>query len=406
MFPVYGEHFGLKAYPFSVGCDPEFLYDSPSYKKALVELSDGVRARDGMMVLTGEVGTGKTTLVRSLLRQIEDGRTRTAFISTLVFDFRELLHCVCRGFGLEDGALAADELSLFNDFVFAAYQNGDNVALAIDEAQHLSRDMLVGVKQLSDVEFDGEKLLQIVLVGEPDLEARLDEPGMQLNQSVASRWRLSPLSRTECREYIAKHLEIAGGAAAIFPEPTAEAVYAFSGGIPRLINTLCDRGLLAAYKRDETRVEREIIESIACSLHIDAAPQRQSAAASAPKRIALSRHGAVARSRNGNGLRGKANGAGSHGQAPVFQTAATASTVPPQSFDRLVAALTDAMGPMAALVVSERLVAMGELQASFPTQRFGELVEATGGEILSAPLKQRYRSIMAQELRALGAKSV
>src|ERR1051325_2221263 len=221
MLPVYGDHFGLNTRPFSVGSNPEFLYDSPSYKQAFVELSCAVTARGGMMVVTGEVGTGKTTLVRSLLRQIEDGRTRTAFVSTLIFNSRELLHCVCRGFGIEAGTSDADELSLFNDFVFAAYQNGGNVALAIDEAQHLPRDVLEGVRQLSDMDIAGEKLLQIVLVGEPELEARLAEPGMQrLNQRVASRWRLSPLSRAECREYIARHLEIAGGAAAIFPDPT------------------------------------------------------------------------------------------------------------------------------------------------------------------------------------------
>jgi general secretion pathway protein A len=396
MLPLYGEHFRLKTRPFSVGSDPKFLYDSPGYKQALVELSCAVRERRGLMVVTGEVGTGKTILLRSLLQQIEDGHTRTAFVSTIIFNFRELLHSVCSGFGLGEGP-DADDLLLFKNFVFTAYRNGDNVALVIDEAQYLPRDALEGVRQLSDLDSSGDKLLQIVLVGEPEIEGRLDEPGMRaLKQRVALRWRLSPLSSTECREYIARHLEIAGGAAAIFPEPTAEAVYAFSGGIPRLIDTLCDNGLHAAYERREKRVKREIIEKIALSLHINAEPQRRLAAA---RRLGV--NAAANGATNGAASEVRKNGAARRGHAPDADLAARAFTVPRQSFDRLIAALIDAMGPMAPLVVSERIDAMGELQESFPKRRFGELIEATSGEILSAPLKQRYRSFMAQEIRAI-----
>src|SRR5690242_8257483 len=104
MLPLYGEHFSLKTRPFSVGSDPKFLYDSPSYKQALVELSCAVHERRGLMVVTGDVGTGKTILVRSLLQKIEDGHTRTAFVSTIIFNFRELLHSVCSGFGLREGS--------------------------------------------------------------------------------------------------------------------------------------------------------------------------------------------------------------------------------------------------------------------------------------------------------------
>ena len=492
MLPLYGEYFGLTSQPFSVSPDPKFLYSSPSHREGLAELSYGIKARRGFVVLTGEVGTGKTTLIRSLLEDLDDGHTRTAFIFTIVGGFRELLRCICDDFGLTSSAdgprEAYDYLALFNQFLLAAYQKGDNVALIIDEAQNLSRDLLEGVRVLSNFETAEEKLLQILLVGQPELDARLNEPGMrQLKQRIALRCHLSPLTFAECREYIARRIEIAGGAASIISDSAIEAIYSYSGGIPRLINILSDNGLLSAYALGEKCVTAAVIEEIARALHISG--QRAAAPAAAPnpkippkpaaepeekssksaaaeishadaaetpafdeprseEKISPT-NGAAARlrasveeelgRRHDKLANGSENGAAEKSAAREHRSfpkpalapknaapeeeisAAEAKgavpeipetppeapealhAVPPRSFDRMIAALTEAMGPMAALVVGDHVSAMGESQDDFPKRKFRMLVESTSGEILSEPLKQRYRSLMSEEVRAIGA---
>jgi len=452
MLPLYSEHFGLSSQPFSVSPDPRFFYGSPSHKEGLAELYYGIRARRGFVVLTGEVGTGKTTLIRSLLEKIDDGRTRVAFIFTLISNVRELLRAICEALGLssaEDGSRETqDYLALFNAFLLAAYRNGDNVTVVIDEAQNLSPDVLEGVRLLSNCETAETKLLQILLVGQPELDRHLNEPEMrQLKQRVALRFHLSPLSPAECREYIAKRLEIAGGSPSLIPESTSHAVYAFSGGIPRLINMLCDNGLLAAFMLGRTHVEVSMIEEIARSLHIGVEPRRRAVLAAVAKPVKFTRRSAVARQvvetktaavakaavsepefertsiapsvadiqsmlktfetkGDGNGSpNGAAPGsiAGSSRALRRRGAEREAATVPSRSFERMIAELTEAMGPMAPLVVSDHVKAMDEFQERFPRRRFGQLIDLTSDEILSGALKTRYQSIMTEEIRAIGA---
>jgi general secretion pathway protein A len=468
MLPVYGEYFGLITQPFSVSPDPRFLYASPTHKEALAELSYGIRARRGFVVLTGEVGTGKTTLIRSMLQDLDDGRTRTAFIFTVIGGFRELLRCVCDDFGLtsaENGPREAyDYLTVFNNFLLAAYQKGDNVALIIDEAQNLSQEVLEGVRVLSNFETAEEKLLQILLVGQPELDARLNETGMrQLKQRIALRCHLSPLSFAECREYIAGRLEIAGGAASIIAESAVEAIYSYSCGVPRLINILCDNGLLSAYALSEKYVTGAMIEEIARSLHISAQAHRAAAPLAEANVKVQPKLAPEAEEKSGktaaemtnfsepssaekpSAANGGANGATEKPaerehrlfpkptlpprseapkaapaveaedaappiaeperipEAPAVEEAGASHAVPPRSFERMIAALTEAMGPMAPLVLGDHVSAMGESPDDFPKRKFRMLVESTSGEILSDSLKQRYRNVMLEEVRAIGA---
>src|SRR5918996_2166393 len=273
MLPVYCEHFGLTREPFNVTPDPSFLYLSASHKEALAQLIYGIKARRGFVVLTGEVGTGKTTLIHCLLEQIDDGHTHSAFLYDVTGSPKDLLRSLSEGFGLtaptEIQHDVPDYLNSLNRFLLESYQKGDNVALIIDEAQTLSAEVLERVRLLSNFETKQDKLVQILLVGQPELSDRLNEPALrQLKQRVALRHHLSALNFFECQEYIAKRLEISGGAGSLFPTAVVEEVYTYSGGIPRLLNILCDNGLLSAYALRKDCVEPAMITEIAQDLQL------------------------------------------------------------------------------------------------------------------------------------------
>ena len=441
MIPLYGEYFGLTSQPFSVSPDPKFFYGSPSHREGLAQLTYGIKARRGFVVLTGEVGTGKTTLIHSLLQQLDDGHTHIAFIFTLVANPRDLLRSVCEDFGLitlNDGSRDLhDYLALLNQFLLESYRKGDNVALVIDEAQNLSPEVLEGVRVLSNFETSQDKVLQILLVGQPELGARLNQPELrQLKQRVALRYHLSPLTLAECKEYIAKRLEIAGGSASIYPVKTVEAVYAYSGGTPRLINILCDNGLLTAYALGKKSVEVGMIDEIAHDLNLNvvsrkspvaggdiipiklwkASPPAPMAENSKPIDVAEAETPADSdvepsfpkRDLSPKAAAEEAKRPDSPRPGPPENTIARKAeprteTVPSRSLDLMTAALTEAMGPMAPLVVREQVDAMGESLQSFPKQRLVHLVEVTSREILSESLKNRYQSLMSEEIRAIHA---
>lgn len=446
MIPLYGEYFGLTIQPFSVSPDPKFFYGSPSHREGLAQLTYGIKARRGFVVLTGEVGTGKTTLIHSLLQQLEDGHTHIAFVFTLVTNTKDLLRSVCEDFGLtsiNDGPKDLhDYLTVLNKFLLESYRMGDNVALVIDEAQNLSPEVLEGVRLLSNFETSEDKVLQILLVGQPELGARLNQPELrQLKQRVALRCHLTPLSLAECKEYIAKRLEIAAGSASIFPVKTLEIVHAYSGGIPRLINILCDNGMLTAYALGKKTVEVGMIEEIAHDLNLTIAPKKVAALSAdtipiklwdapppapaeenlkptvvvevKPPAVSDAKPSFPAPALNPKAIaKEEAKPPESARpipkeipvpkEVPVPKARDTAkAVVPSRSLDLMMAALTEAMGPMAPLIVREQIDAMGELLQSFPKQRLGQLVEVTSREILSDGLKARYRNLMSEEIRAI-----
>ena len=240
-------------------------------------MSYGIKGRKGFIVLTGEVGTGKTTLIRTLLNDL-GSTTHTALIFNTVVSAKDLMRYVCEEYGLVEIKQVSqdihDYIVLLNEFLLAAYQQGENCALIIDEAQNLSADVLESVRLLSNFETSKDKLLQIILVGQPELAERLNSPELrQLKQRVTLRYRLRNLSLVESSEYIKNRLQIARGNAALFTPKAMETIYLYSRGIPRIINVLCDNGLLTAYALGRKEVDASIIREVAEDLNLRASAQ-------------------------------------------------------------------------------------------------------------------------------------
>lgn len=270
MESVYQSHFGLIRDPFNITPDPNFLYLSEGHKEALALLIYGIKARKGFVVLTGEVGTGKTTLIHTLLSEL-DGEVQTALVFNLVESPTDLLRYICGELGLviptEEKREIRDYLTILNEFLLKTYREGGTVSIIIDEAQNLSSDVLESIRLLSNFETSRDKLIQILLVGQPELSQRLNAPELrQLKQRVVLRQELKPLPRTECREYITRRIEVAGGTAFLFGQGAVETIYSYSRGTPRLINILCDNAMLSAYASHKKIVGDSIIHEVARDL--------------------------------------------------------------------------------------------------------------------------------------------
>lgn len=435
MLPVYCEHFGLTRAPFNVTPDPSFLYLSGSHKEALAQLIYGIRTRRGLVVLTGDVGTGKTTLIQSLLEEIHDGHTRCALLFGLAGSPQDLLGSLCQEFGLisplEKQKETPEYLALLNRFLIDSYQNGDNVVVIIDEAQNLPVEVLERARLLSNFETKQDKLLQIVLVGQPELSERLNEPELrQLKQRVALRHHLSFLNFSECKEYIAKRLEISGGATSLFSEGAIQAVRNYSEGIPRLINIICDNGLLSAYVSRQPSVDQAMIKEIAQGLHLTARRrglQKRKNVRTKSKDISnrdrvdrpldvtpsadVERQNFVNDQSAVNATLGAelSKGAPRSTDTPKADAGAARSAepvlalVPEELFQAMTSALTEATGPMAAVILREHLVAMGESTGTFPMNRLEQLLDQTGSEIANEKLRERFRRRMCEEIYALKA---
>jgi len=275
MYPIYRDYFGLTQEPFNLTPDPTFLYPSASHKEALAQLIYGISARKGFVVLTGEVGTGKTTLIHTLMKEL-NGNVRTALIFNIIENPTDLLRYLCGELGLTTGQKekrkTRDYLAILDDFLLKTYKEGGNVSLIIDEAQNLSTEVLESIRLLSNFETSREKLIQILMVGQPELSLRLNTPELrQLKQRMVLRYQLRPLSLRECNEYIAKRIEVAGGTLSLFSSKALETIYHYSGGTPRLVNVLCDNGLLTAFGSGKKRVEDTMIEQVAQELYLNAA---------------------------------------------------------------------------------------------------------------------------------------
>jgi general secretion pathway protein A len=221
------------------------------------------------------VGTGKTTLVHALLSELDEN-TPTAFVFNTIVSSRDLLRYVCEDFGLiaSNGKRRNihDYLTLLNQFLLESYQKGAVVALIVDEAQNLSAEVLESIRLLSNFETPRDKLLQIMMVGQPELATRLNSPELrQLKQRVALRHHLRPLNFADCKEYVARRLELVGGTVSVFTPKALEAIYMYSGGTPRLVNILCDNGMLTAYALRRETVDTTMIQGVAEDLNLTAA---------------------------------------------------------------------------------------------------------------------------------------
>ncbi|HSE89787.1 MAG TPA: AAA family ATPase, partial [Candidatus Binatia bacterium] len=285
---MYKNYFGFGDLPFRVTPQPHFFYSNPVYREALATLRYGIEARKGFIVITGEVGTGKTTLLKLLMRSAESV-IHTAFVFNPKLDFTGLLRFILKDFGIHP--LSNDKYMLMeqlNDYLIQQFQMGHIVALLIDEAQQLSDGVLEELRLLSNLETEKEKLIQIVLMGQPELEQRLNRPKLrQLKQRVALHCRLAPLESPEIRQYIDLRLSTVGYEGdELFEAKVIERIAFYSKGIPRLINVICDNALLIAYGASKRKVSAEIIEEVAAELQLAAPPEIERPAAnfSMPKK--------------------------------------------------------------------------------------------------------------------------
>jgi general secretion pathway protein A len=264
---MYAAHFGLKREPFSLAPDPRFLYMSERHREALAHLLYGVRGGGGFVLLTGEIGAGKTTVVRCLLEQLPATCT-VAYVFNPKLTALELLQTVCHEFGITDVADATSgkaHVDALNRFLLAAHANGQQALLVIDEAQALDAAVLEQLRLLTNLETTERKLLQIVLVGQPELRDMLAQPGLeQLAQRVIARYHLGALDAADTRRYLRHRLGVAGARGAMpFDDAALAQIHRDSGGVPRRINLLADRALLGAYSAQRPRVDRAIVRRAA-----------------------------------------------------------------------------------------------------------------------------------------------
>jgi len=268
---MYAEAYGLREEPFAPTPDPDYLVLTPDHREALAALEYGLRERRGFMSLIGEVGTGKTTILYTLLRRIS-GEIDTAFFSHTTLGFEDLLWAMLRDLGLEPRSAAKRELIATLDVhLHRQADAGRTTALIIDEAQNLSAETLEELRLLSNFETFRHKLLQIVLVGQPELEETLAQPRVrQLRDRIAVRATLRPLPRNLVPEYIERRLAVAGfDGSALFDRAALDEIGRFSSGVPRRINALCHRALLGAYANRAPRVDRNAVRAAARELDLD-----------------------------------------------------------------------------------------------------------------------------------------
>ena len=271
---MYKTFYNLKRNPFEITPDPSFLFPTKRHNEALAALYYGVRRRKGFVVLTGEVGTGKTLLLRCLLqlfRQSND--VAYAYIFNGRLSPVEFLQYIAADFGLPASGKNKSELLLeLGGFVIARARKKLTTVLVVDEAHHLSADILEEIRLLTNLETAHEKLLQILLVGQPELDEKLDSVELrQLKQRIALRSHLEPLDPNETKGYIDRRLQLAsanGLAQTLFPMETAASIYQYSRGFPRLINTICENALITTYARQMRSVTPEVIDEVAVDFRL------------------------------------------------------------------------------------------------------------------------------------------
>ncbi len=265
---MYKEYYNLKEDPFNVTSDPDFFFSSLRHAEAYSHLLYGIKQRKGILVLTGEIGTGKTTLCRTLLSRL-DHTIKTALVLNPKFSDVQLLKLILKDLGIQQDLKNKFALiDALNEFLLKETSKGNNVVILIDEAQNLKVNQLEQIRLLSNLETEKAKLLQIILVGQPELYDVLKLPELrQLNQRVTVRYHITPLDKNEMKDYINHRLLVASGANAKpkvkFTAEAIEGIYNLSKGIPRMINILCDRALLAGYVSENPVIDLKIIHKCA-----------------------------------------------------------------------------------------------------------------------------------------------
>ncbi len=263
---MYNAYFGFKESPFSIAPDPRYLYMTEQHREALAHLVYGLNSEGGCILLTGEVGTGKTTVCRCLLEQIPE-QSNIALVFNPKITATELLETICDELGIEYPAgenSVKTYIDCINAFLLQANAAGQKTVLIIDEAQNMDSTVLEQLRLLTNLETNQRKLLQIIILGQPELLEILSRENMrQLAQRITARFHLNPLSRNELKAYISHRLAVAGSNVQLFDEKTIKRLYQLSNGIPRIINIICDRALLGAYVESKHRVDLQTLNSAA-----------------------------------------------------------------------------------------------------------------------------------------------
>ena len=267
---MYKSFFGLRALPFGASPDPRFLFLRPQIREALACLQYGIAARKGFVVMTGEVGTGKTTLLRAVLETFAKGRISTAFVSNPRLDVLDFFEFVLTEFGIPPKARTKSGMLLqLNSWLIERFRTHQLCVIVVDEAQNLSWELLEEIRLLSNLETSSEKLVQIVLSGQPELEEMLLNPKIrQLRQRVSLWARTHSLTGEETQDYIGERLRIAGASVPVLMPEAMELVYHYSKGIPRIINLICEHALINAYAEQVKPIPAHIVESVGLELDL------------------------------------------------------------------------------------------------------------------------------------------
>jgi general secretion pathway protein A len=273
---MYKSFFGLKENPFNVNPDPRFLFLTQQIEEALAGLMYGIRTRKGFITLTGEVGTGKTTLINRLLDWLHQQRTRTAFLFNSRMNTNQLFDFVLSEFDIVcESRTKSQQLMKLHQWLLERYRSGETAVLIVDEAQNLTYPVMEEIRLLTNLETSTDKLLQVVLSGQPELEEKLRLPQLrQLRQRITLRCKTTPLTQEQTRDYISERLRIAGATGEpIFGKEAVEAVHLYSLGIPRVVNLLCEHSLVNSFVEQKRQVTAKIVEDVAREFQLDEVEQ-------------------------------------------------------------------------------------------------------------------------------------
>lgn len=270
---MYKKFFGLAKNPFEISPDPYFFYGSAQHNEALANIFYGIRAHKGFVVVTGEVGTGKTLLVRCLLDSLDRNQVAFSYVFNTRLNEEEFIRYIMQDLSLPVPNSKGEMLLQLNEYLIGRYRKGLTTVLIVDEAQNLSWEVLEEIRLLTNLETTKDKLLQIVLIGQPELDEKLESYNVrQLKQRIALRCKLNPLTELETRDYIVRRLQRAGAknsAWTIFPDGVIKKIHQYSTGIPRLINTVCENSLIVAFAKQSTAVTGDMIDEVAKDLRLN-----------------------------------------------------------------------------------------------------------------------------------------
>jgi len=406
---TFESYFGFRETPFGVTPDPRFFYSHPLYLEGLAALVYGIKAKKGLMLLTGEVGTGKTILLRKLMRQLET--VQFVFISSSHITSYGLIELMIQDLGLTNKEKnRLDMIHELNEHLLQQLKKGHTVALLIDEGQNLSDDALEGLCSLSNLETEEEKLLQIVLVGQPELATRLSKSSFRrIKQRIAIHHRLHSLQTIgEVDDYICHRLRVVGyDGPEIFNKEAIEAVWYYSAGTPRLINIICDSALAMTCQTFKKKVSAYMVMKAASALLLERGHEApnlgvpEGARVKIPTRIHQKRTEANGTEANtGDPVKRPIVYLRPTDEVSLSQVQAEPAIVSAQFFDYMARIATAAMGPMAHLVLRDQIAALGESRDAFPQIKLRHLIDLVSREILNETMRSRFQNMMFQEMEA------